>query len=67
MGDQAALTKLYEMLEGLCTNSFSRLRRSLEQDFAYFANAATSKPGTDPRERTNEKHTHHEFKPHFSH
>jgi len=39
------------MLEGLCTNSFSRLRRQLEQDFTFFANAANETPGTDPRER----------------
>lgn len=39
------------MIEGICTNGFTRLRRQLEQDFTYFANATNAEPGTDPKER----------------
>jgi hypothetical protein len=39
------------MFEGMCMNSFSRLRQSLEEDFTYFSNSAAGVPGTDPRER----------------
>lgn len=44
------------MLEGLCTNSFSGLRRGLERDFTFFANSAAGTPGRDPRERDPESY-----------
>ena len=39
------------MLEGLCVNGYSGMRRKMEKDFTYFANAAKASPGPDPRER----------------
>lgn len=48
--DKASLSQFHEMMEGMCVNSFSRLRQSLEEDFAYFSNSAAGVPGTDPRE-----------------
>jgi hypothetical protein len=39
------------MLDGICTNSYSRLRHALEQDFAFFAAAAACSPGSDHRAR----------------
>lgn len=49
--DKASLTNLHELLEGLCVNGYSGLRRKIEQDFTFFANAAKASPGADPRER----------------
>lgn len=47
--DSSSLPKLYEMIEGLCTNNFSRLRRNIERDFHFFANAVDATIDTDPR------------------
>jgi hypothetical protein len=49
--ESASISKLQEMLDGLCTHSFATLRRNLEQDFQFFSNAANASPGTDVRER----------------
>lgn len=49
--DRSNVSKLHEMLDGICMSSFSEMRRILEQDFAFFAAAAAARPSSDPRMR----------------